>query len=107
MRCRRFPRALRIGASSRAPPRKLFERLWWDRSASRDLVDTTIAAPDRGQGAAPQAPGIEHQQIRRELQFERRPVAADDRRRGRPPVLELEPRSKAGGRHLRSAFLLE
>ena len=61
-------------------PRTLSERFWRDRGAPRHLVDAAIVEPDGGQRTAPQASGVEHQQIRRELQFERRPVAADDRR---------------------------
>ena len=96
-RCRRCPRARAHRRElSRARPRTLSERLWRHRRAARHLIHAAIVEPDRGQRAAPQAARVEHQQVRRELQLERRPVAADDRRRR--PTRGARARTTGGSR---------
>jgi hypothetical protein len=65
-----------------------------------------VVEPDRRQRSAPQATRVQHQDVGRELQFERRPMAADNRHAGGLPVLVLEPRTKARGRQCGPRFSL-
>ena len=63
--CRpRCPRATCIVARSRAPPKRLSERLWLNRRARRHLVHAPIGQPDRGERAAPHAARVEHHHVR-------------------------------------------
>src|SRR6266498_3948834 len=109
---RSYPRAACTGASSRARRRRRSVRFWrrlarrlrFHRLARRNLEHAIVIKPDRGQRAAPQAAGVEHQHIGREHQLERRPVSADDGDTRGSARLVREPRLESRRRELRAAL---
>src|SRR5947207_223614 len=63
-----------------------------------DLEHHAVVEPDRGEGFAPDAAGIEADVVRADVEAEGRPVAEDDGVADPRGSLEREPRDAAGGR---------
>ena len=88
-------RAARIGASSRARPRRYPNGFGCTGARAGTWYTRRSGSLIAGQRAAPQAARVEHQHVGREHELERRPVAADDGRRAPSAVAMREPRREA------------
>src|SRR5438067_980837 len=85
----------------------LIERLCQQRLARRDLEHSPVGKSQRSKRSAPQATGIEHQDVGRKLEVERRPMAANDRRACAHAIVVREPWTIAAGRMARPAFFMQ
>src|SRR5437879_11833072 len=114
---RRFPYGHRRGARSQKGPRPLSPAPWacpprtqlHARSIgeARYLVQTPIVQANRTELPAPDATGVEGEEIGRNTQAERRPVPAYTGLSNDFPARHLEPRKVAGGSFGRLAFRAE